>query len=221
MLFPMNKPALFLLLVLIAVSFGLAENRERTEHWHLRNSQFNTEFDSIQKGGIVFLGNSITEGFKLDEYFPGQDLINRGIVADHLDGLIERLQNSAVGLEPRKIFLMIGINDIGDQRSDEYLKSMYITLLDTLAQELPETELVLHSLLPTSPRWHRCPPEQIKRINSFLAVLALEREIAFVNLYPYFLIDMNYLNPALSKDGLHPNQAGYDIWAREIRGLLQ
>ncbi len=205
--------------ILLVISLnGLA--RERTDHWHLRNDQFDSELDSIPKHGIVFLGNSITEGFKLDKYFPEVSTINRGIVADHLDGLIERLHNSAVGLEPRKIFLMIGINDIGDQRDDEYLKSMYTTLIDTLMEELPKTEIILHSILPTSPRWSRCPPAQIKRINSFLELMALERDLVYVNLYPYFLADMNYLNPDLTRDGLHPNAAGYDIWAEKIKAYV-
>ena len=85
---------------------------------------------------MVFLGNSIIEGFDLGFYFPDHQTINRGIVGDHLDGLIERLDNSAVALKPEKLFLMIGINDIGDQRSDEYLKAMFTTLIDTLDSKI-------------------------------------------------------------------------------------
>ena len=211
---------ILLILVFLCLNTISAECRERTKHWHLRNNLFNTELDSIPKGGIVFLGNSITEGFKLDEYFPEAQTINRGIVADHIDGLVERLYNSAVGLEPKKIFLMIGINDIGDKRNDDYLKAMFVTLVDTLIISLPETDLYLLSILPTTPRWKNCPPDQIKRMNGFLAELALEKDLVFINLYPYFLGDMQYLNPDLTKDGLHPNQSGYDIMAEKIKPLL-
>jgi len=210
----------FILLFLFCV-LTLAQDRSRTDHWISRNALFNTQLDTVSQHAIVFLGNSITEGFDLKHYFPGKTIHNRGIIGDHLDGLIERLNNSAVALEPEKLFLMIGINDIGDQRSDEYLQMMFTILIDTLSAELPGVEIYLHSLLPTTARWKNCPPEQIKRLNTWLALLALERDLVYVNLYPYFLSDMQYLDPDLTGDGLHPNQAGYDIWAEKIRALLE
>ena len=207
-------------MVLLFSGITFAQERQRTEHWQLRNQLFQSELDTISKHTVVFLGNSIIEGFDLGHYFPEQQLINRGIVGDHLDGLIERLNNSAVALKPEKLFLIIGINDIGDQRSDDYLKSMFTTLIDTLITELPETKLYLHSILPTTARWKNCPPDQIKRINYFLTLMAIEKNLVFINLHPFFLIDTLYLNPELTRDGLHPNQAGYDLWAEKIHFLL-
>ena len=213
---------LLIVFICLLVSFTslFAQARERTEHWHTRNQQFNAEMDSPGNVDIVFLGNSITEGFDLDHYFPGHKVVNRGIIADHMDGIIERLDNSALSLKPKKLFLMIGINDIGDKRNDDYLKTMFVTLVDTLMTGLPETDIYLLSILPTTPRWKNCPPDQIKRINGFLAGLALEKDVGFINLYPHFLGDMHYLNPDLTRDGLHPNQAGYDVMAGKIKPLL-
>ncbi|MCF7806915.1 MAG: hypothetical protein K9M49_01485 [Candidatus Marinimicrobia bacterium] len=197
-----------------------AQERDRTDHWNERNALFEQEQESAPRAEIVFLGNSIIEGFDLDSAFPEKTLINRGIVGDHLDGLIERLENSALALEPRKIFLMIGINDIGDGRDDAYLQGMYSSLLDTLQGSLPNTKIYLHSILPTSPRWKNCPPEQIKRMNQWLVFQAIERQLVYVNLYPYFAGDSNYIKPALSNDGLHPNQQGYAVWAAAILRFL-
>lgn len=206
--------------LLVSITSLFAQTRERTKHWHSRNLQFNTEMDSLGDVDIVFLGNSITEGFDLGHYFPEYQAVNRGIIADHIDGILERLDNSALSLHPKQLFLMIGINDIGDKRNDDYLKAMFVTLVDTLIISLPETDLYLLSILPTTPRWKNCPPDQIKRMNEFLAELALEKDLVFINLYPYFLGDMQYLNPDLTKDGLHPNQSGYDIMAEKIKPLL-
>ncbi|MBT4034283.1 MAG: hypothetical protein HOB84_12470 [Candidatus Marinimicrobia bacterium] len=215
-----KKLLIIFLCLLVSFNSLFAQARERTEHWHSRNQQFNAEMDSMDQVDIVFLGNSITEGFDLDHYFPEYRIVNRGIIADHMDGIMERLENSALSLKPKKLFLMIGINDIGDQRNDEYLKAMFVSLVDTLATSLPKTEIYLLSILPTSARWKNCPPDQIKRLNGFLARLALEIDLNFINLYPYFLGDMQYLNPDLTRDGLHPNQAGYDVMARKIKPFL-
>lgn len=199
----------------------LAQDRERTEHWHARNSLFEQELDSAPRQTVVFLGNSITEGFDLESAFPGQNYINRGIVGDHLDGLIQRLNNSAVGLDPTMIFLLIGINDIGDRRDDAYIMDMYTVLLDTLQQELPETQIYLHSILPTSARWKNCPPEQIKRINSWLIDETIQRGLVYINLHPIFLGNGEFINPGLSHDGLHPNAEGYEVWRRSILRYLE
>lgn len=215
----MNRWVIYLSLCLIALS-SLA--RERSEHWKARNAQFNVEMDSLGQVDNVFLGNSITEGFDLKHYFPGHELANRGIVADHLDGLLERLDNSAIALQPKKLFIMIGINDIGDRRDDVYLKRMFTTLIDTLTLELPNTDIYLHSILPTSSRWKNCPPEQIRRINKFLKLLAREKELSYVDLHPLFLNRAGeYFNPELTRDGLHLNAKGYEIWVEAIKGMLE
>lgn len=217
----MGKISVISTLVLVLSISLPAQDRERSEHWQQRNSQFNTELSSVPLNAVVFLGNSITEGFDLPTAFPGQNVINRGIIGDHLDGVIERLDNSALALKPKKIFLLMGINDIGDRRDDDYIMKMYSLLLDTLQSQLPDTEIYVHSILPTSPRWKNCPPDQIKRINACLALEALKRELVYVNLYPYFLRGMNYINMDLSRDGLHPNQAGYELWREKVLPYLK
>jgi len=211
---------LILSIILFTVLPLQGGERVRTDHWHKRYAQFEAALDTLDQVDNVFLGNSITEGFDLERYFPGHEVANRGIVADHLDGLLERLENSAVGLKPKKLFLMIGVNDIGDKHSDEYIQGMFLTLIDTLQTSLPETEIYLHSMLPTSPRWKNCPPAQIKRLNGFLAQLALEKGLTYVNLYPYFLGTMERIDPSLARDGIHPNEKGYAIWAEKIRPYL-
>lgn len=207
--------------VTLLVTAAFSQTRQRTEHWQQRNDIFNMERDSIGPGGTVFLGNSIIEGFDLQRWFADSSLINRGIVGDHMDGLIQRLDNSAVALEPKKLFIMIGINDIGDKRDDDYLMTMYDTLLDTLIHELPDTEILIHSILPTSERWKNCPPKQIRRINRYLKKLARQRNVTFINLHPLFLKGRKYLNPDLSRDGLHLNEKGYAIWVKEIERYLE
>jgi len=210
----------WLILLVMFPGAGFPQDRLRSDHWQSRNGLFEQELDSIPRNGVVFLGNSITEGFELEVWFPGQDYLNRGIAADHLDGLLERLDNSATGLEPAKLFIMIGINDIGAGRDNTYLKSMFTVLVDTLKQALPGTEIYIHSILPTTARWKNCPPRQIRKVNRFLAKLAHKRDLVFVDLHPLFLDGRNYLAQQYTRDGLHLNQEGYAVWVKEIEGYL-
>lgn len=172
--------------------------------------------------GYVFLGNSITEGFDLKSYFPNRPLINRGISGDHIDGLIERLDNSAIKLKPLKLFLMIGINDIGDGRNDNYLKDVYRELFDSLKINLPATEIYIQSILPTTAQWNNCPPRQIKRINQWLKEISEKKGFIFVDLYPHFISEnSHYINASLSRDGLHLNESGYKKWAEILFPLIR
>jgi len=215
----MKKTLCIFIIILMAYQLN-AQISTRPAHWQKRYRLFEAEKDSISKDGYVFLGNSLTEGFNLKKYFPDWPAVNRGIVSEHLDGLFDRLGNSAVDLKPKKLFLMIGINDIGDKRSDDYIKKMYTSFLDTLTQQLPQTEIYIQSILPVSPRWANCPPDQIIRINNFLEQLASQRNAAFVNLYPFFVKENKHIKDHLSRDGAHLNAKGYQIWADHLKKYL-
>ena len=178
------------------------------------------ENQDTPKRGYVFLGNSLTEGFDLEVYFPEWPAINRGIAADHIDGLLQRLDISALDLDPAKLFLMIGINDIGDRRSDEYLQEMFTILLKELQRGLRNTDFYVCSLLPASARWTNCPPQQIVTINAFLKELAAAKGMKFIDLHPLFLDENGYLRADLSTDGLHLNAQGYQIWAEQLHDCI-
>ena len=60
---------------------------------------------------IIFLGDSLTEWFELGKYFPGLAIINEGIAGDTTYGVLQRLE-AIIKKPAKKIFLMIGINDI-------------------------------------------------------------------------------------------------------------
>jgi len=209
----MNTQISHLAFIFLLTTSLSAQQRERTPHWQARNKLFEEAKSSVAKNGYVFLGNSITEGFNLEQYFPEWPVVNRGIVGDHIDGFLQRLDNSAIDLKPSRLYLLVGINDIGDRRNDDYLKKMYTILIDTLTILLPKTEFYLHSILPTSARWKNCPPDQIKRMNLFLKTLARKKHITFVDLHPHYIDESGYLKQNLTRDGLHLNSDGYKIWA--------
>ena len=136
----------------------------QSKHWQSRVNQFSHEIKSTPKGKIVFLGNSITEGFDLTAAFPKTRPINRGIISDHLDGVLDRLDSSVIVLQPSQLFILIGINDIGRGDTDSLINSRYRTLLSRLHLDIESTRTYLVSILPTSVKWSNCPKEKIEQI---------------------------------------------------------
>ncbi len=178
----------------------------------MRNRLFEREAGRLPGDGFVFLGNSLTEGFDLQKYFPGWPVINRGIGGDHIDGLLMRLDTSVLALHPARLFLMIGINDIADGRDNEYLLPLYKKLIAEILDGTT-SKIYLQSLLPTGPEIVQCPPEQITALNRELRKIGDGKRIIFVDLYPHFTKEHPWLDPGLTEDGLHLNEQGYALWA--------
>ncbi len=205
------------MIVIFTVS-SLYAQHERTEHWHERNQLFIRELDNIPPGKTIFLGNSITEGFDLERFFPVIRPVNRGIMGDHIDGLLERLETSVIRLKPGRLFLKIGINDIGAGDPDSVILDNYQHLMDTLKSSLPETAVFIQSILPTSTAWSNCPKEKIVRLNDRVQKMAGSFGFNWINLYPLFADKSGYLRQELTTDGLHLNQRGYRVWAKVLYG---
>ncbi len=191
----------------------LCAQHVRTEHWQERNQRFVRELDTLQTGRTIFLGNSITEGFELEKYFPQARPLNRGIAGDHIDGLLERLDTSVLRLQPAALYVMIGINDIGAGDTDSIIIKNYDQLLEEIRSALPETRVYIHSILPTTAVWANCPKEKIVRLNGHYRAKALELGFEWIDLYSDFVNENGYLRQELTSDGLHLNAAGYRIWS--------
>ncbi|MBN2781068.1 MAG: hypothetical protein JXR21_03805 [Candidatus Marinimicrobia bacterium] len=190
-------------------------------HWHERMVLFIHEKDSIRDGSLIFFGNSITEGFDLKTYFPEMNTVNRGIVSDHIDGLIERMDVCLGTAGHAKLFILIGINDIGAGRTEKEIKYLYRTMVRRIAEDY-DYDVYLHSILPTSVRRKHLSAELIKDLNVYIEKLAKRFGMTYVNLYPLFkAADSDYANEALFRDGLHPNAAGYALWAEHLRTIIK
>ena len=198
------------------ISYG---QHSRNEHWYERTALFKDELKTQKKGGIVFLGNSITEGFDFEKYFEKTKIINRGINSDHIDGLIERLRYSVIDLQPSKLFILIGINDIGAQDSDSIILDNYNKLFEMVSNKIPDTEVFVHSILPTSSKWNNCPPEKIVRLNQHINELANQHKFTWIDIYSLFADEDSFIKSDLTEDGLHLNQNGYQLWANTLNNF--
>ena len=189
----------------------------RTNHWRWKTSTFKNEVETLAQGGIVFLGNSITEGFDFDRYFTKTKIINRGISADHIDGLIERIRYSVIDLHPTQLFILVGINDIGTQDADSTILANYKKLLEIISTNNPDTKVYIHSILPTTSKWKNCPPEKIVRLNLQIKKIALKYKFTWIDIYSLFVNDDSFLNSEFTDDGLHLNSKGYHLWATKLQ----
>jgi lysophospholipase L1-like esterase len=205
-----NMTLLFLCFIIPSL---ISAQHTRSDYWQDRTSQFKKEAETMDTNKVVFLGNSLTEGFNLDKFFPESKPINRGISGDHIDGLLERFDHSVQNLKPSKLFVMIGINDIGTGDPDSLILSNYQKLLRKILKSLPDTRIYIQSILPTTSQWGNCPVDKIQRINTFIKDFSTRFGFNWIDLYSKFATKEGYLKKDYTNDGLHLNSKGYVYWS--------
>ncbi len=175
---------------------------------------------------IVFLGDSLTQGFDFQKYFPGQLILNRGIAGDTLGaepshrGLIKRLDSAVTIPKPQKLFILIGINDICDALyTNEGLMAVYDKLLVEIKRQSPDTQIYVQSLLPVRGKYERYLPA-IRDYNAKLHELTIKHNVQFIDLFSIFADKDGLLPAEFTKDGVHINDAGYSRWATALRKYI-
>jgi lysophospholipase L1-like esterase len=207
------KAKVSLVLFLLLIPSLLVAQHKRSDYWFKRTELFKTEVQMLDTNKVVFLGNSITEGFDLEKYFPESKPINRGISGDHIDGVLERFDYSVSQLKPSKLFVMIGINDIGTGDPDSMIVSNYQKLLRKILKTLPDTKIYIQSILPTTAVWGNCPVDKIQRINGLIKEHSTRFGFNWIDLYSKYTTNEGYLKQDYTIDGLHLNSKGYVYWA--------
>lgn len=217
----MNK--LFLLLLAIsALHTAKAQERRHSHYYEQRSSLF--EKLPINSADIVFIGNSITDGAEWNELFPHKNVKNRGISGDVSQGVYERLDYIVKG-NPKKIFLMIGVNDIARGIETSVIVDNMRKIIEKIQGDSPKTKIYLQSLLPVNPDLNmfkgHMKPEIIKDINQQYKKLAEKHKITFIDLYSRFLEKgTDKLATRYTNDGLHLMGEGYFLWRDIIHTYL-
>ena len=191
------------------------------DHYRKRTEVFNKE--TVVKGKVLFLGNSITEGGNWKRLLKDSSIINRGISGDVTFGILQRLDD-IVKRKPSKIFLLIGINDISKNIPDEVIIENLFTIVSKIHSGTPSTKIFVQSILPTNNSFEHFSKNYDKNdhvitINTQLKKYADRMKYTYVDLYTEFLDKENRLDAKYASDGLHLNAAGYQQWVSILKGL--
>ncbi len=170
---------------------------------------------------VVFLGDSITDGWRLNEYFPGRDFLNRGISGQITGEMLGRLKADVIDLRPTAMVVLAGTNDIA---RGVPLKTIQDNL--QMMAELAKfhgIKVILASVLPVhdynkqhNPRYERTPqrpPQTIVQLNDWIRAYCRRNGHLYVDYHTPMLDANGFLQKDLADDGLHPNAAGYRIMA--------
>ncbi len=215
----MNKIAFLITYILLITGSLYAQQSSYSTFYYQRASIF--EKLSIDSTDIVFLGNSITNFGEWGEFFKDYHVKNRGISGDRTEGVLARLNTILPG-KPKKIFLMIGVNDLEHGSIPDSVVAGITRIVTKITVESPKTILYVQSILPVNDQFGKFPKHTDKgafiiEINSKLKLLCKSKNLTFIDLYTSFKNKNDEkLNPDYTNDGLHLMGEGYLLWTKLI-----
>lgn len=195
------------------------ERRLNVRHFRIaytvdRLRQFRAENNRL--GQVVFLGDSITENFDLAAY--GILAINRGISGDVTEGVLDRI-DEVLELEPSKVFLLIGTNDLGY----EYLSAdEVIGNIEKIITSLKGIPLLIQSVYPiieNMPFTDAYSNEIVRVVNEGIKSLCDKYGLTYIDIAK-LLLDEGKLNADFTEDGVHINGKAYKLIAEVLKEYL-
>lgn len=221
----------FLLASVIVLTVLLTQERNKVpSYYDQKCDMFALENANFSHGQIVFIGDSLTDGCALDNYYYDLPLAvyNRGIGGDSTVGVLERLDVSLFDIKPSKIVLLIGANDVNGRRENADILQNYNDILQQISLKLPNAQVICVSILPMNKTLQTYTPIDVDHsmtvvheLNPEIEKLAIKYGYRFVDLFSDFADEDGYLKKELSPDGIHLNGKGYLKYSSHILPLLR
>jgi lysophospholipase L1-like esterase len=240
-------PTLCLLTLLAATALSAQQSDKPSAFDEWRKSRVNTymnDFAELQRyhganaaleslkpdpNRVVFYGDSITDSWKLDEYFPGKPYVNRGISAQTTPQMLIRFRPDVIDLKPAAVVILAGTNDIAGNTGPmtiEEIEGNYASIAELARAH--DIKVVFSSVLPVNnytPESQEFfatrPPEKILALNHWLQDYCATNACIYLDYFTPMVDEKGLLKRSLAEDGLHPNPAGYKIMAPLAEAAIQ
>jgi lysophospholipase L1-like esterase len=189
--------------------------------WKSKRSNWAKQVEKDQHA-VVFLGDSITQGWgeTLGGSFGEMKVANRGISGDTTRGMLVRLEEDVLSLNPTAVVLLMGTNDLEEKAEPETIASNLKLIVDALKQHNSEMPIILCKVFPSSETKRR-PADKIKKINDlYAAAVKGDEQVIVMETWQLYADENGNAKKEEFPDLLHPNKAGYDKWAAALRPIF-
>ena len=191
---------------------------------------FKTLNKYVKDGGIVFVGDSITQEYLLTEMLSGYNVYNRGIGGDTTNGVLKRMNESIFDLNPKQMFLLIGTNDLElTNNSNEQI----VANIEEICRKAIEFNSEM--LITIIPILHICEVQysnidpntvgnrtnkKIDEINSQLIELCKKENYSSLDINVLLTDESGNLKQEYTREGLHLTQEAYELITSKLKEIL-
>lgn len=176
---------------------------------------------------LIFDGDSITDGWQgggqgiWAQHYGKLGAFDFGISGDRTEHVLWRLSTGQVdNLKPKLVAIMIGTNNLGTRQSVEDTIAGVKAVVAEYRKRLPDSVILLQGIFPRGASPQDPYRAKIKAVNQEIAKLADGDKVIYVDFGDKFLEPDGSLSPKIMPDALHPNAAGYQIWADAIQPII-
>lgn len=216
------KKTILLSVIILLVSVIYAQQKTDWANF----ARYEEANKTVIPGGVVFMGNSITEGWAKmhPDFFVNNNYVGRGISGQTSSQMLVRFRRDVIDLKPATVVILAGTNDIAQNTG-------YISLYNILGNIISMAELakinnikvVLCSVLPAYQfGWRKelQPADDIITLNKMIKNYALQNKIPYVDYHSALKDDRNGLPEKYAKDGVHPTDEAYVIMEKLVKSAL-
>lgn len=203
------------LLSIFTVQFSFAQDWANLNRFKAENA--NQVLPTPGEKRVVFMGNSITEGWinLHPEFFAGKFYINRGISGQTTPQMLLRFRADVIKLKPKVVVILAGTNDIAGNTGPSTLEMIEDNII-SMAQlaKANDIKVILCSVLPVYDfPWKKGlePAEKIIALNKLIKSYAAKSGMIYLDFFSAMVDERKGLKTEYSKDGVHPNEAGYNV----------
>ena len=187
---------------------------------HSGKDEINNIYDIKIKpnDNFVFLGDSITERYKLNEFYEDLPVVNSGIGGNTTDDILSSMNDRVYQYNPTKVFILIGINDLKQEKSVDYIYNNIVNIVNEIKKNRPYTKIYVESIYPINDsNDERISTESIKnrnnssinKINKKLENKFKNTSVTYIDVNKELLDDEKKLKIEYTEDGVHLSPLGY------------
>jgi beta-glucosidase len=202
----------------------------RTQKWWQDRHQAKlADLKKTDKVDLLWIGDSITHSWEsrgkkvFDQFYSKRNPFNIGYSGDRTEHVIWRLQNGEVeGISPKLIVIMIGTNNTGHRKDKpEHTAAGIKQILTVLDKKMPQSKVLLLGVFPRDGKPDGAMRKINVGINKIIKDFADDKKVFFLDISDKFLDVDGNLPKSVMPDALHPNEAGYKIWAEAIEPTVE
>ena len=176
---------------------------------------------------FLFLGDSITDFYPLEEYYDNLPVVNSGIAGNRTTDILSSMQTRVYQYNPTKVFLLIGTNDL-DSNAEDIVDTTFNNIKEIvreIGENRSESTIYVESVYPVNSTIennvaNNRTNKKIKSLNKRLFDYCDGKNCDYINLYDDLVDEDGNLKEEYTEDGLHLNTLGYVVVTRELLPYL-
>ena len=209
---------MLIIIIIMGISLLFLENNNFINPYEVKVSP---------NDNFLFLGDSITDFYPLEEYYDNLPVVNSGISGNKTTDILNDMKTRVYQYNPTKVFLLIGTNDLNS--TDEDIVDVTFDNIKEIISEIKENRsdatIYVESVYPVNSVIENNvvtnrTNKKVKELNKKLSNYCDKESCEYINLYDDLIDEEGNLKTEYTEDGLHLNSLGYVVITRELLPYL-